>query len=102
MQLLEDELRENGFRILAVNLGEDEDTIRRFIEDEVQTDFTILLDPNRDSLNDWRAMAYPTSYVVDSEGRLRYYLFGAIEWTDQGVIEQIRELLDEGEQHPAQ
>ena len=95
MQLLEDELREEGFRILAVNLGEDEDTIRRFIEEEVQTEFTILLDPEQDSLDDWRAMAYPTSYVVDREGRLRYYLFGAIEWTEPGVIDQIRELLGE-------
>ncbi|WP_024326917.1 TlpA disulfide reductase family protein [Thioalkalivibrio sp. AKL19] len=95
MQLLEDELRDEGFRILAVNLGEDEDTIGRFIEDEVQTEFTILLDPDQDSLEDWRAMAYPTSYVVDREGRLRYYLFGAIEWTEPGVIGQIRELLEE-------
>ncbi len=95
MQLLEDELRDEGFRILAVNLGEDKDTIRRFIEDEVQTEFTILLDPEQDSLDDWRAMAYPTSYVVDRKGRLRYYLFGAIEWTEPGVIDQIRDLLDD-------
>ncbi|WP_018872402.1 TlpA disulfide reductase family protein [Thioalkalivibrio sp. ALJ16] len=95
MQLLEDELRDEGFRILAVNLGEDEDTIRRFIEDEVQTDFTILLDPEQASLSDWRAMAYPTSYVIDRQGQVRYYLFGAIEWTEPGVIAQMRELLDE-------
>ncbi len=95
MQRLEDELREVGFRILAVNLGEDEDTIQRFIEDEVQTDFTILLDPEQNSLDEWRAMAFPTSYVIDRQGRLRYYLFGAIEWMETGVIEQIRELLDE-------
>lgn len=95
MQLLEDELRDEGFRILAVNLGEDEETIRDFIENEVQTEFTILLDPDQESLNDWRAMAYPTSYVIDREGRLRYYLFGAIEWMEPGVIEQIRDLLEE-------
>ncbi len=95
MQLLEDELGDEGFRILAVNLGEDEDTIRRFIENEVRTEFTILLDPDQDSLEDWRAMAYPTSYVVDRNGRLRYYLFGAIEWTEPAVIDQIREVLEE-------
>lgn len=61
----------------------------------MQTGFTILLDPEQDSLDDWRAMAYPTSYVVDRKGRLRYYLFGAIEWTEPGVIDQIRDLLDE-------
>ena len=100
MQLLEDELRDEGFRILAVNLGEDAATIRQFVEEEVRTEFTILLDPERESLNDWRAMAYPTSYVVDRQGRLRYYLFGAIEWTEPGVIEQIRELLDEDDAPP--
>ncbi|WP_019025191.1 MULTISPECIES: redoxin domain-containing protein [unclassified Thioalkalivibrio] len=100
MQLLEDELREEGFRILAVNLGEDEETIRDFIENEVQTEFTILLDPDQESLNDWRAMAYPTSYVVDREGNLRYYLFGAIEWTEPGVVDQMRELLEENYEAP--
>ncbi|WP_019569812.1 peroxiredoxin [Thioalkalivibrio sp. ALE11] len=95
MQRLEDELRDEGFRILAVNLGEPEDTIRAFIEDEVQTDFTILLDPQQESLEDWRALAFPTSYVIDREGRVRYALYGAIEWMEPGVIEQIRGLLEE-------
>lgn len=95
MQRLEDELRDEGFRILAVNLGEPEDTIRAFIEDEVQTDFTILLDPQQESLEDWRALAFPTSYVVDREGRVRYALYGAIEWMEPGVVEQIRDLLEE-------
>lgn len=94
MQRLEDRLREQGFRILAVNVGESEETIRDFLE-RVATEFIILLDPEKESLRDWRAMAYPTSYIVDREGRLRYSLFGAIEWNEPGVIAQISKLLDE-------
>lgn len=94
MQQLEDQLRDQGFRILAVNLGESEATIRAFLE-RVATDFTVLLDPQRISLEDWRALAYPSSYVVDREGRLSHSLYGAIEWHEAGVVAQIQELLDE-------
>ncbi len=94
MQQLEDQLRDQGFRILAVNLGESEATIRAFLE-RVATNFTVLLDPQRVSLEDWRALAYPSSYVVDREGRLSHSLYGAIEWHEAGVVAQIQELLDE-------
>ncbi len=94
MQQLENRLRDRGFRILAVNLGESEATIRSFLE-RVGTDFTILLDPASTSLNDWRALAYPTSYLVDRQGRLRYSLYGAIEWNDAEVVAQVAALLDE-------
>lgn len=94
MQRLEDHLRDRGFRILAVNIGESEDTIREFL-DQIGTDFIILLDPRSESLRDWRAMAYPSSYIVDREGSMRYSLFGAIEWNEPGVVAQISALLDE-------
>jgi len=94
MQQLEDQLRDQGFRILAVNLGESEATIRGFLE-RVGTQFTILLDPQRVSLQDWRALAYPSSYVVDRQGRMSHYLYGAIEWHEPSVVAQIQELLDE-------
>jgi len=94
MQRLEDRLRDQGFRILAVNLGESEETVRAFLE-RIGTEFIILMDPRSESLNDWRAMAYPSSYIVDREGRLRYSLFGAIEWNEPDVVAQISALLDE-------
>jgi thiol-disulfide isomerase/thioredoxin len=94
MQQLEDQLRDQGFRILAVNLGESEATIRAFLE-RVATDFTVLLDPQRVSLEDWRALAYPSSYVIDRKGRMSHSLFGAIEWHEPSVVAQIQELLDE-------
>jgi thiol-disulfide isomerase/thioredoxin len=94
MQRLEDRLRDQGFRILAVNLGESEETVRAFLQ-LIGTGFTILLDPHKGSLSDWRAMAYPSSYVVDRAGRLRYSLFGAIEWNEPDVIAQISALLEE-------
>lgn len=94
MQRLEDRLRGQGFRILAVNLGESEETVRAFLQ-VIGTGFTILLDPGKESLSDWRAMAYPSSYVVDRAGRLRYSLFGAIEWNEPDVVAQISALLEE-------
>jgi hypothetical protein len=39
--------------------------------------------------------AFPTSYVVGKQGRIRYALFGAIDWMGQDVIEKIGSLLAE-------
>ena len=94
MQRLENRLHEQGFRILAVNLGETQEKIQSFVE-RIGTDFIILMDPRSESLDHWRALAYPSSYIVDRRGQLRYSLFGAIEWNEPDVVARIAALLDE-------
>jgi len=95
MERLRRRLAERPFTILAVNMAEDEDTIRRFLKDEVQVDFTILMDRDGQALRRWKVFAFPTSYVVDKRGRLRYGLFGAIDWEREDVVAAIEALLAE-------
>lgn len=94
MQRLEGHLGDGPFRILAVNLGEDEDTVRAFLE-RIDVDFTILMDPAGRALRDWNVLAYPTSYVIDRDGKIRYALFGAIEWMEPEVVAVFEELMAE-------
>ena len=58
--------------VLGVNQGEDPATVAHFARGQVDTTFPILLDPQEllgDNLYDIRA--YPTTFFVDAEGRIR-------------------------------
>ncbi len=82
------------FTILGVNEGESPDEIRAFLK-QVPVNFPILLDSDGEYLKPWQVFAFPTSYIVDKQGRLRLGLFGSIEWDSPETIAEIEKLLVE-------
>lgn len=84
------------FTILGVNEGETPDEILAFLN-QVPVGFPILLDSQGTFLKSWKVFAFPTSYVVDKQGRLRLGLFGSIEWDSPEVLAQVKKLLAEPE-----
>ena len=61
------DLYEQDLVVLAVNAGEDEATVRQFI-DEFGLDFSIVLDPPNIVANLYRVYAYPTTMFIDRDG----------------------------------
>lgn len=92
MQRLKNKFAGRPFEILAVNMGEDEATIKPFLA-QVKTDFPILMDRDGKALKAWKVYAFPTSYVVDANGKIRYGLFGAVEWDDPAIVAKIEQLM---------
>lgn len=70
----------SGLEILAVNIGEDEATIRPYVED-LGLDFAIVLDPELAVNDDYRVLGYPTTITIDRDGNVVDVHVGA--WLDE-------------------
>jgi peroxiredoxin len=94
MQRAWTQLKGENFEMLAVNVGEDEDTIFGFtFSTGVELTFPILLDRDAQVIKAWPVIALPTSFVVDPQGRIVYRAVGGREWDDPELLKKIRELL---------
>ena len=96
MHVLWSRLEDQGFKLLAINVGEELLEIKRFLETfDPPLDFPILIDPNMQVANAWGVRGVPTTYVVDQRGRLVEFAEGEVDFTDAEVIATLRRLIDD-------
>ncbi len=84
-------MKDRDMVMIAINMGEDEDTVFRFTADYPVT-FPLLLDPATDTAGPWGVRGLPTTYVVDPEGRIVYRAIGGREWDDPELLRQLEAL----------
>lgn len=84
-ETLQERLGTDQFLILAVNLDEDRKDAEAFLKRHPVT-YPVLMDPTGDSASDWAVPAMPSSYLVDSNGRLAHIYVG-FEPSHIGIIE---------------
>ena len=84
-------IKDQGIVVIAVNVGENEDTIFRFTGD-YPIDFLLLLDLTGDTINQWPIRGLPTTFVVDPDGRLHYRAIGARQWDSDQLLDMVRAL----------
>jgi peroxiredoxin len=76
---------------LGINVGEDEDTIFTFTADYPVT-FPLLMDINSETIKRYPVVGLPTTYVIDTEGRLVYQAIGTRDWDNANIINQLKAL----------
>lgn len=81
------------FEILAVNMGETKAEIQKFV-DQVKPEFTILLGQG-DNMQAWNVFAAPSNFLIGPKGKIRYTLYGGVEWDSEEIIKAIKGLSDE-------
>lgn len=92
MQLLYDELREEGLEMLAVNVLENRETAQEFIDEQGFT-YPVLLDRDGRVMLRYGVRAYPTTYLIDREGYVIGVRPGFHDWGTDEMIASMRDLL---------
>lgn len=83
----------DGIAVVAINVGDDADTIRSFLA-ENPVDFPLPMDLDSRVVQSYPVTGLPTTFVIDPEGRLAYVATGGREWDDPKLLDQVRALND--------
>ena len=92
LQRLRDMLAADGFEVLAVNYQEGPARIDAFVR-KAELSLPVVRDTDGSVAKSWNARVFPASYLVDRDGRIRYAIGGATDWTDPSAVRTIRTLL---------
>jgi len=84
--------KNKNIEILAINIGEDADTIFTFTAD-YPVSFPLLMDLDSKIINQYPVIGLPTTFIVDTQGHLRYRAVGTRNWDDESILKLIEALL---------
>ncbi len=84
-------LQKEQIAMLAINVGEDEETIFQFTAD-YPVEFPLLMDLDSKVVQRWPVIGLPTTFVLDTEGRLVYRAIGGRDWDDPELLKPVRAL----------
>ena len=94
MERLAQALKGEPFVALAVDVGEDADTIEAFTSQlDTTLTFPILLDTRGHSMKAWKVAGLPTTFLVDKQGRIVASAIGGREFDHPEIVKTVRELI---------
>jgi peroxiredoxin len=91
MQRAHEAVADDGIAVIAINVGEDADTINQFLAD-TPVAFPLPMDLDSRVVQSYPVRGLPTTFVIDPEGRLIYVATGEREWDDPKILDQVRAL----------
>ena len=91
MQRAHEILSGEGIGLIAINVGEDGETVARFAE-TTQVTFPLPMDEASSVVTGYPVRGLPTTFVVDAQGRLAYVATGEREWDNQALLDLVRGL----------
>ena len=83
----------DGFHILCVNVDRNNKGVVQSFVDEVTPHFQTLLDPNGEARNHYAVRGLPTSYLIDSDGKIIGRIIGERDWSGDAATQLIQALL---------
>ena len=94
LQRLEQKFKHKEFVVLAVNVNQTHTSVQRFLQ-RVALDLTVLMDTSAKTAKNWKVDFYPTSFVVDKSGKLRFFAIGKLDWDQTEIFDVINSLVIE-------
>jgi len=96
MQRLAGRMTGESLEVLTINVQESRFRVWKFMK-VVGVQLTVLLDEDRSTFDAWDASVFPTSYLVDTEGKIRYTASGPLQWDGKEVLDTLDSLLHPGQ-----
>ena len=85
--------KDKNIVILAVNIGEDIDTVFSFMGTvDPSPSFPILFDPNADTMKRWKVRGLPTTYIINPNGNIVFRAIGGREFDHPDIQHAIMNL----------
>ncbi|NWF70463.1 MAG: TlpA family protein disulfide reductase [Chloroflexi bacterium] len=73
---------ESGALVVAINVGESAAIVDAFLTETAISGITVLLDPLNAARNLYGVITMPTTYIIDSDGIVRFFKFGEMTLED--------------------
>lgn len=84
--------REEGLRLVAVNVGEALGKVSTFLA-KWPVAGTVLHDRNSAASKRWDAIGLPANYLVDRAGAIKYWHLGELDWKAERVTSVVTRML---------
>ncbi len=94
LEQLYQKYKDLGFVILGVNIDEDSSKTKDFLAKR-PVNFPVLYDTKKQVSDLYNVVAMPTTYLIDRDGKLRYYHRSYKPGYEQKYAEQIKTLIRE-------
>jgi len=99
MQRLAVQFAEEPFAVLLINVGESPFKVAKFMH-MLGLRLTALMDPEHQTFRAWGGSVYPTSFILDANGQIRYTVIGPTDWNGDEVAAAVRSLLPKTRNRP--
>lgn len=86
--------RQQGLEIVSVDFQQSAEEITEFVK-TIPVDYPIMLDEDGRLSKQWGVFSFPTTFVVDRHGRVRYSLNQGVEWDVPELEAPLAALLNE-------
>ena len=95
LQELHHQLQDSGLVVLGVNPFDTATaTLQRFLSSR-GVQYPVLIDADKEVVKTWMVRAYPTLYLIDRNGKIRFNQIGYSKETEGVVVEKVKALLRE-------
>jgi thiol-disulfide isomerase/thioredoxin len=91
---LQERYRNKDLEIVSVDFRETPEEMTSFLK-QTPVDFPVLLDIDGRTSLAWGVFSFPSSFIIDRKGRIRYTANRAIDWDSDEVWQVADKLLDE-------
>lgn len=86
LQRLQEHSKTKNFVVLTVDVGEPAELIKPFLDKVSANNLIVLLDLEGKAHKEWNVYVFPTTFLIDTEGKIRYGAAGALAWDAPDII----------------